>query len=377
MPITVLHTGDVHLGAPFKRLSKRALEQRRQLRQTFQKVVDLALERRVDLFLVAGDLFDSNRVSDAEVGFARNQLERLKEANIPAVFIGGTHDCLADAAVLTRQGVLTDLANVTLLTPEHPQKTYPELDLTVSGTSNNVNKSRTSPLAALPKEAGTPMHIGMIHGSLAIPGKHASNDMPFTPEEVAASGVDYLAVGHWHSLNDISSGNVTAYYSGSPEGIDFGEHRAGYVLIVTLEEGKKPEVEPVRVGTRRFERKKLDVTGMTEHSEITRKIMCDADGNCALEIVLSGVRKADFVIDGEALKREMAEHFFQILIKDHTELTLEGFDESAFPEHLVIGQFVRRMRERIEQAPTEEEKQIAEMALQLGIVRLLGKEEQD
>ena len=375
MPLTFLHTGDVHLGAPFKHLGSRAPEQRKQLRTTFKQVVDLAIERDVDLFLCAGDLFDSNTVSDTDVAFARTELERLEKAHIPLVLIGGTHDCLADVAVLKREGVLNDLQNVTLLTPEQPQLVFEDLGVTVSGTSNTTNKSRTSPLQDFPTEANTPLHIGMIHGSLAIPGKHAENDMPFTTEEIEATGLDYLGVGHWHSLNDISSEHVTAYYAGSPEAIDFGEHRAGYVIIGTLEEGAKPEIEPVRVGMRTFDRKEIDVTGYTTTIDIIKKIQCDADGQCAMEVILSGVKRPDLTLDVSVLEEELSEHFFQILVKDKTTVSLDDIDEASIPEQLVYGQFVRRMKQQLQEAETEEQRKVVETALQIGIAHLAGKDD--
>ena len=41
--------------------------------------------------------------------------------------------------------------------------------------------------------------VGMIHGSRRLPGKVDSDDVIFSDAEIAASGLDYLALGHWHS----------------------------------------------------------------------------------------------------------------------------------------------------------------------------------
>ena len=59
MSLRLLHTSDVHLGATFKVLGERGREQRRQLEATFARVVTLAIEERVSVLLIAGDLFDS------------------------------------------------------------------------------------------------------------------------------------------------------------------------------------------------------------------------------------------------------------------------------------------------------------------------------
>ena len=54
---------------------------------------------RVDLLLIAGDLFDHNRVSDETVEFARRELDRLRSA---VVILPGNHD-YAGAPALERQ----------------------------------------------------------------------------------------------------------------------------------------------------------------------------------------------------------------------------------------------------------------------------------
>ncbi|NIN99756.1 MAG: hypothetical protein GTN93_31820 [Anaerolineae bacterium] len=60
------------------------------------------------------------------------------------------------------------------------------------------------------------------------------------------AGIDYLALGHWHSsyLHD----ERTAY-PGTPERTDFGERDSGTALLVSIEKrGAKPRIETRRVG---------------------------------------------------------------------------------------------------------------------------------
>jgi hypothetical protein len=45
--------------------------------------------------------------------------------------------------------------------------------------------------------------------------------------ELAATGADYVALGHWNRPAKVGNGTVTAYYSGSPE-------YAGTVNVVRL-----------------------------------------------------------------------------------------------------------------------------------------------
>ena len=58
--LRIIHTADVHLGARHDDLGEQASAQRERQFAAFTATVDLALAEKVDLFLIAGDLFDSN-----------------------------------------------------------------------------------------------------------------------------------------------------------------------------------------------------------------------------------------------------------------------------------------------------------------------------
>jgi DNA repair exonuclease SbcCD nuclease subunit len=49
--------------------------------------------------------------------------------------------------------------------------------------------------------------------------------------EIAATGADYVALGHWNRAIRVGNGSVPAYYSGSPE-------YAGTMNVVTMSEEK-------------------------------------------------------------------------------------------------------------------------------------------
>ena len=94
MPI-IIHTSDVHLGAPLGWLGPRAAEQREELRRTLSKIVDLAIDQHADALVVAGDLFHSNNPSAATVRFVLRELARLtSESRASAVLLPGSHDSL-------------------------------------------------------------------------------------------------------------------------------------------------------------------------------------------------------------------------------------------------------------------------------------------
>jgi len=90
--LRIIHTADVHLGARHDDLGEQAAAHRGRQAAAFTAAVDLALAEKVDLFLVAGDLFDSNVQPRRSVEFVAAQLKRLATARIRSVIVPGTHD---------------------------------------------------------------------------------------------------------------------------------------------------------------------------------------------------------------------------------------------------------------------------------------------
>src|SRR5690606_41369127 len=86
----VVHIADVHLDARLRFLGDRGREHRANIRAAFTRCVDLALERRADALLVAGDLFDSQRPGRGTAEFVRGQVGRPRGAGVAGRIVPGT-----------------------------------------------------------------------------------------------------------------------------------------------------------------------------------------------------------------------------------------------------------------------------------------------
>ena len=208
--LRIIHTADVHLGARHDDLGEQAAAQRERQFAAFKAAVDLALSEKVDLFLVAGDLFDSNVQPRRSVERVAAELKRLAAARIRSVIIPGTHDVLDRASIYRAYdlpalaGSTPDDGMVTVLDPEHPSIHLATIDAVVHGRVFATKRAPHSPLQDVAADVAAEIapatwHIGMVHGSIAIPGKTDRDEVVITTEEIAASGLDYLALGHWHS----------------------------------------------------------------------------------------------------------------------------------------------------------------------------------
>jgi len=97
--LRLIHTADVHLGARHDDLGEQASAQRERQFAAFKAGVELAIAEKVDIFLIAGDLFDSNVQPRRSVERVAAELKRLVEAKIRTVIIPGTHDVFDRASI--------------------------------------------------------------------------------------------------------------------------------------------------------------------------------------------------------------------------------------------------------------------------------------
>src|SRR5579864_7144078 len=91
--ITLVLTADNHLGYAALGQHPRKREQyKQQLRHAFQQAADFAIGQGVDLFVQAGDLFDTTNPDEQDRSFVAERLAQLRQAGIQAFAVGGVHD---------------------------------------------------------------------------------------------------------------------------------------------------------------------------------------------------------------------------------------------------------------------------------------------
>ncbi|HXZ29577.1 MAG TPA: DNA repair exonuclease [Dehalococcoidia bacterium] len=368
--LKVLHTADIHLGAKFLGLGNKGASQREQLRTTFKNVVATAINEKVNIVLIAGDLFDSNQQPQRNIDLLIEQSNLLGSNNIPVCLIPGTHDSLDSSSIYRKVDFERRCPNLKIFAEENiSYKEYPGLDLTVYGKPNLSNKSRESPLKGLKRATSSKFHIAMAHGSFYIPEKIAEDDHVFRLEEVKASGMNYVALGHWHRVYRCSEEPPT-WYSGPPEWIPDQTERAG-VLLASLSDAGEVKVEPKKLGLRGYDEVEINMSEIQDSAMLKLRISEGANQDLVRKATLKGLRDAEFIVNPEELESELGEKFFYLSVIDKSHPKSGEVTEGE--ERLIGNRFIRLMKKQIE-ASQGEEKEIAENALQYGIALLDGKE---
>jgi DNA repair protein SbcD/Mre11 len=390
--LRIIHTADVHLGARHDDLGEQAAAQRERQFAAFKAAVDLALTEKVDLFLVAGDLFDSTVQPRRSVERVAAELRRLAEARIRTVVIPGTHDVHDRASIYSAYdlaamaGSTGDDVMVTILDPEHPSVRLAALDAVVHGRVFATKRAPHSPLADMTAAvkavaAGQPpttWQVGLVHGSIAIPGKTDRDEVVITTEEIAACGLDYLALGHWHSPQTGTAGGVTYAYSGAPEPVALDQDRAGKVLLVELDErdGKRSvAVEERQVGRTTFMKLEIDAATVASQPALVELLAARADPDLVIDVRLVGVRRDDLDLDLDEMEAALAPSFLKVRVRD---VSVPALTEGPLPSpDTIAGAFIRDLEARIrelEAGGSTAEAAEGRDALRLGRLLLAGHE---
>ena len=241
--IKILHSADWHLGSPL--LQKESLRQK--LMSVPEQVAALCLQENCDLMLLSGDLFDGVPSADS----IKAVLNTMARVGVPVFISPGNHDFVAPGSPW--------------LTESWPENvhifTHPAMELVdVKGLDCCVyGAGYTSMDCPGLLQDFSPTHtekyaVGVLHGD---PTQIASPYCPVTAEQVAQSGLQYLALGHIHKGDSFRAGNTLCAWPGCPMGRGYDETGEKGVLIVTIDKGADARFVPLN--TPRFFDLEVDV----------------------------------------------------------------------------------------------------------------------
>lgn len=177
-------------------------------------VIDAARAASADLLLLTGDVFEHNRLKD---DILARTASLLSEAPMRIVILPGNHDPLVPASVWLRGGI-TDIENVNVLGHDGDSAVFPDWDLEIWGRAH-IDYDDMRPLAGAPGRRAR-RHVVAGHGHFVE--EHPGDDGPraawlITPDDIEATGADYVALGHWNVHTNVGSEAVPAFYSGAPD----------------------------------------------------------------------------------------------------------------------------------------------------------------
>ena len=355
--IKIIHGADFHLDSPFSGLTPdRAIQRRGEQRALLDRLAGLAREKDADLVLLAGDLLDSERVYRETA-----QALRASLAAIPCpVFISpGNHDFYSPRSVWA---TLDWPENVHIFTSSALERVETPA-YTLWGRAFTDAHQDTSPLEGLEVPGDGKLHLACLHGEVDPMGHYG----PISRGDIAASGLDYLALGHIHqAAGPQKEGGTFWAYPGCPEGRGFDELGEKGVLYVEAEPGRVAALF-IPLAKYRYEIAAVEITGAADLLSAIRAAVPERRENLICRVILTGEGEKP---DLTALDRALSPEFFGLTLIDRTRLPQDLWARRE--EDGLAGLFLQAMWDKFQAEP---DNPLWQMAARYGLAALEGGEE--
>jgi DNA repair exonuclease SbcCD nuclease subunit len=249
--IKLLHTADWQIGKLFGQFEPDDGALLAEARfAAVERLAKLASENRVDLMLVAGDVFDAQGVADKTIHRLFNAMAGFEG---PWILLPGNHDAALAESVWTRAVRLKAIpANVTVCLQPEPVllESIGVAVLPAPLTQRHTHTDLTEWFASA-ETSDDMLRIGLAHGSVqGILAEDIDSPNPIAAGRAEQARLDYLALGDWHGTKQI---DPRTWYSGTPETDRFRSNESGRALLVELSEPHAvPTVTPVATGQYRW-----------------------------------------------------------------------------------------------------------------------------
>ena len=307
-----MHIADVHLGVvPDK--GKPWSEQRAQeVRNTFQKVLNIAKEENVDLLLIAGDLFHFPPTT----GMLQELDSQLQELDrTTTILIAGNHDYRAPGSPLDRYEFQSD--TLCLQTGMAEQIVLDDLHTCVTGISYDRQEIPQGIYDGVTPQQGNAQHDNYFQILLAHGGdaKHS----PMNHKALLQSGFDYIALGHIHKPEVLVADKMI--YAGSLEPIDYTDTGArGYVIGEAVEQagGWQVRTRWKELSCRQYVDLVIEMQPEMTNYQLQRLVQEQIDARGAeniYRILLQGYRSSLFQADIRGLMNLY--HIYEVIDQSH------------------------------------------------------------
>ena len=363
----ILHIADLHLDTPFESLpADKAAQLRAEQREVLGEIVRIADGERVDLVLIAGDLFDGSNVYQETI---RALDFMLRELRMPVFIAPGNHDYYTERSPLTK--LASDGRGIYLFTGhEITSVTLSEIGVRVHGAG--FTDSVCPPLLenfSVERDPEFPelIEIMLMHGNVGEKGEERYNSI--SEGAIERSGLDYLALGHVHSFSGLRQAGDTYYaYPGCAIGRSFRETGERGVMVAELTRGHC-ELRFVPLSSRRYECVDVDLTGTGSSTEdALRAVYAQLPEYYAEDIYRITFTGEFEALDLSRLTRMLEPEFFHLRLVDKTIPPLELW--TASDEYSLRGLFTKKLRERYDSAENEDERNLITQAVRWGLAAL-------
>ncbi|MDO4816449.1 MAG: metallophosphoesterase [Bacillota bacterium] len=307
----LIHCSDLHLDSKMEALPPhKAKERGSEILLSLESMVEFALNNGVTAIMIAGDMFDTQRVSPATVSFVLDIMRRAK--GIDFLYLRGNHD--ESRFAFTGRELPENLHLFSEI-----WQSYDYGEAVIWGAELNAHLYDELPFDK------SRCNIVMLHGQVSTETGDGLVCLP----RLRNRGISYLALGHIHSYAKERL-DLDGYwcYCGCLEGRGFDEcGEKGFVLIETGDGGLHTRFVPF--AKRRLHNVEVDISGLEAVSEIReamRIASAHIDRGDLVKFTLTGNFSTDTQKDTVFLRRAFEDEFYHVKIKDESRLAISRED---------------------------------------------------
>ena len=320
MEFSYLHLSDIHLGRPFSDLSISDSKMKycnSACKDALKNVVELAILKKVNFVLIAGDSFDDDEQDlSAKLAFIKS-LKELADNGIKSYIICGNHDSVQLYKKFHNYFEFEDkykgFINITGVTTKDYKEKFSPIDgvniYSLSFRSDEM-KNPISELEDLGSVSSKEFNIGLIHCDM---DKTESKYAPVSREELKNLGYDYYALGHIDLPQDNDDNLV---YSGTIQARtrkETGEHGCFYLKIKNKKVVKK---EFIPVDSVRFSNIEINCSDLKNKMDVFDRVSDEVNRHrhkinlLLFQVTLNGITEAyEELNETENLLEEYIENY--------------------------------------------------------------------
>lgn len=343
-----IHCADLHLDSRMEsHLSPyQAQNRRKELLQTFSRMVSYADQHQICGILISGDLFDTAHVSSSAVSTFLHCIE--DHPQIDFLFLPGNHDS-GNRIFFSSDTDCPDNLWIFQSSPTDSGQAQPHTVVQKNYGCITIT-GLTGPVSQLPALSDSRINLVMLHGQIDTYGisRNSDNCLHYSVKDLSGKHIDYVAAGHihQHQSGQIDSRGIYCY-SGCLEGRGFDEcGEKGFVLldIITDDTDRTSHLdfEFVPFASRQHLDFSADITGAADYQSIERMvdlILSDIDSSHLVRLKLSGRISPDLNPHADWLLQKYEGDFYFLHIEDCTRPII--YYEDYRYDSSLKGEFIR------------------------------------
>ena len=350
----ILHTADLHLGSAMtaKLSPDKVKERKAELFTTFENLAERAALAGAEIFIIAGDLFDTKTLLKKDIERTVSTIEN--HPDIEFLYLFGNHEknSLAECGRPLP-------SNLKLVGKDWTD--FTRGDVTVAGrgemTADMFNTLTVNP------DGKT---IVVLHGAV---GDRCDGETVGI-KDAKGLGVDYIALGHYHSYGvHTVDDRCVAVYSGTPEGRGFDEcGEKGYVIIDT--DGKRVEHKFYPIARRTIHHLTVDISTADSMNDINDSVAAAvgvARYSDLVRVELVGTHPLALIPDKAGIEARYKDRYYYFEVKDSTRTEINP--EAYKGDKSLKGEFIRLCIDNTELSDEDRE-----AIIRVGLSALLGEE---